>query len=410
MKKLISALTVLFAALSLFCAPDASACSAIIISGKYTADGKPLMLKTRDQGEKNFNTNIKFHQRGPYDFISMGPTPWVVAQKIRSTGGGMNSQGLCMAALTSNSFPDDTLKIKGRSSASIQLYALANCKNIKEFDEYLNSLSQPLAVRFNLGVIDAEGGAAFYEFGNDKWVKYDVNDPKDAPEGWRCCTNFSFSGDEPTQTGVDRYEDCVEIMKAVRKNADGKYEILPEYLMDRCGRSLVNVRAHMNDDTVVSESLVDKGLISYWRTSNLLVFQSVAAGTDPKYGVMWTALGHPRCSPLIPLLPALGNTLPLYIDNPPAKQAEIFALVMGISDKYLYHYGEKGKNRPFDVAAARRLRVCANAAEKAIAELFRSIYEPWESGQMSDEQFKAAYLTQTDEYLNIFKREFAEYL
>ena len=196
----------ILSALLLAGAYDASACSAIVISGKYTADGKPMILKTRDQGLKNFNTNIKFHQRGKYDFISMGPTPWVAAEKIKSTGGGMNSQGLCMAALTSNSFPTDTLKVKGHSSAAIQLYALANCRSIEEFEAYLASIPQPLAVRFNLCVTDAFGGAAIYEFGRNTWVKYDVNDPKDAPEGWRCCTNFCWSGDMHKGGGVDRWE------------------------------------------------------------------------------------------------------------------------------------------------------------------------------------------------------------
>lgn len=408
MKKL---LTIAFALL--FCGwfHDAGACSAIVISGKYTADGKPLILKTRDQGYKNFNTNVKFHRRGKYDFISMGPTPGVVAEKIRSTGGGMNSQGLCMAALTSNSFPSDTLKVKGHGSAAFQLYALANCKSIKEFDEYLASIPQPLAVRFNLCVTDAFGGAAIYEFGNNSWVKYDVNDPKDAPDGWRCCTNFAFSGDEPDKSGVDRYEDCVEIMKAVRKNGNGKYELTPQYLMDQCGRSFIDVRRGFNDTNLVAESIVDKGLISYWRSSNLIVFQGVAAGTDPRFGVMWTALGHPRCSPLIPLIPSLGNTIPRYIDNPPAREAEIFSLVMKISDTYLYHYGDKGaKNREIDVRNARKLRKCAASAEEKICALFIPLHEKWENGEIGDEQFKEEYVKQLDAYFGIFKEAFAAYL
>ena len=401
----------ILSALLLAGAYDASACSAIVISGKYTADGKPLILKTRDQGLKNFNTNIKFHQRGKYDFISMGPTPWVAAEKIKSTGGGMNSQGLCMAALTSNSFPTDTLKVKGHSSAAIQLYALANCRSIEEFEAYLASIPQPLAVRFNLCVTDAFGGAAIYEFGRNTWVKYDVNDPKDAPEGWRCCTNFAFSGDDPGKTGVDRYEDCVEIMKAVRKNKDGKYELTPEFLMDQCGRSFINVREGINDGNITAAAIIDKGLVSYWRSSNLIVFQGVPQNTDPKFSVMWTALGHPRCSPLIPLIPSLGNTIPSYIDNPPAREAEIFSLVMKISDKYLYHSGDKGnKNRELDVNNAKALRKCAVAAESQINALFIPLHAKWEKGKISDEKFKEEYLKQLNKYFEIFKKEFAAYL
>ena len=397
-------------AAALYICPAAMACSSIIISGKYTASGRPVMLKTRDQGGDSFNTNIKYFTGGKYDYISMGPTPWKTADKIRSTGGGMNSAGLCMAGLTSHSFPDDTLKIQGRGSAFLERYALANLSSIEEFDEYLASLPHPLAMRFNLGVIDAHGGAAYYEFGNDKWVKYDVNDPEVAPDGYRCCTNFSFSGDRPDLKGHDRYDDCVAIMEGLKKNADGKYVVEPDYLIDMFGRSFTNVtNPQMKPDK--NGMVSDLGLISHRNTSNIIVFEGVPEGTDPKYCIMWTALGHPKCSPAIPLMASHGNTIPEYIDCPPAKFAPIFEDVMTISDNFLYtQKATKGRERYFDKEMAVELRAVALKAEKKINSRFLPLYRKWESGAITDDQFKSEYIKQLNEYYTIFKKTFRPYL
>lgn len=384
------------------------ACSAIIISGKYTADGKPLMMKTRDQGNKNFNTNIKYYSGGKYDYIAMGPTPWIPADQIRSTGGGMNAAGLCMAGLTSHSFPYDTVKVPGRSLAILEKYALANFKSIKEFDAYLATLSHPLGIHANLGVIDAEGGAAFYEFGNDIWVKYDVNDPEVAPEGYRCCTNFSFSGDRPEHKSRNRYDDCIDIMGRMKKNADGKFEADPLWLLDECGRSFTNVT---HPGFARSGGMVfDEGLISYRNTSNIIVFQGVPSGSDPRYCVMWTALGHPRCSPAIPLLASQGNTIPDYIDCPPEKYAPIFRDVMDISEAYLYTDSRSGRERWFDSDNALRLQEVAIGAEKEISDLFLPLHAKWERGELSDDQFVKSYDKQLPTYYRIFRKRFKKYL
>ena len=385
------------------------ACSAIVVSGKYTADGKPLMMKTRDQGSKNFNTNIKYYTaEGKYDYIAMGPTPWIPAAQIKSTGGGMNAAGLCMASLTSHSFPNDKSKVPGRSSAALEKYALANFKSIEEFDAYLASLSHPLGLHFNLCAIDAFGGAAIYEFGNDTWVKYDVNDPAVAPDGYRCCTNFAFSGDVPEHKSRNRYDDCIEIMKRMPKNAEGKYVITPALLVDECGRSFVNTT---HPDFAGKGGMVsDDGLISYRNTSNLIVFQGVPDGTDPRFSVMWTALGHPRCSPAIPLLASLGNTIPDYIDCPPEKFAPFFKDVMDISDAYLYTDSTPGHDRFFNSDNALALRPVAVQVENGINVMFLPLFAKWESGKITDAQFLKAYRKQLPKYYKLFRKQFAKYL
>ena len=46
----------------------------------------------------------------------------------------------------------------------------------------------------NFGVIDAQGGAAYYETTNFSFTKIDANDPVVAPFGYLIRTNYSFTG------------------------------------------------------------------------------------------------------------------------------------------------------------------------------------------------------------------------
>ena len=49
--------------------------------------------------------------------------------------------------------------------------ALQTCATIDEFEQMLKELPQPIRLEANFGVIDAQGGAAYFELSNFKYVK-----------------------------------------------------------------------------------------------------------------------------------------------------------------------------------------------------------------------------------------------
>ena len=63
-------------------------------------------------------------------------------------------------------------------NAMVGRKALATCRTLADFEKMLDKYKRPMGVEANFGVIDAEGGAAYYEVNNDSWTKIDVNDPK----------------------------------------------------------------------------------------------------------------------------------------------------------------------------------------------------------------------------------------
>ena len=183
MKKLLYIL-LLFAGMS--CCTAALACTTVIVSGSKTASGHPLMLKNRDTD--NLENRIEYYQGAIYTFIGLvnadtaGGEVWA----------GTNTAGFCIMNTASYNLKDDDVPESMMDrEGSLMFRALGVCATVEDFEKFLDNISKPRGVEANFGVIDASGGAAYYEVDNDTWVKYDVNS---IPEGYRVVTNFSESG------------------------------------------------------------------------------------------------------------------------------------------------------------------------------------------------------------------------
>ncbi len=50
-------------------APDLCACTTVIISGRYTPDGRPLLWKHRDSDDEK--TKLMYFHEGRFDFIAL---------------------------------------------------------------------------------------------------------------------------------------------------------------------------------------------------------------------------------------------------------------------------------------------------------------------------------------------------
>ena len=91
--------------------------------------------------------------------------------------------------------------------------ALEICANLADFEVFLDTLTRPMGVEANFGVIDALGGAAYYEVNNHSWVKIDVNDPSVAPGGYLVYTNFSYTGRINEGMGYMRYQTATALFQ-----------------------------------------------------------------------------------------------------------------------------------------------------------------------------------------------------
>ena len=302
-------MTVLVTILLLVPFSEAISCTSAIFTGKVTKDGRPLLLKHRDTGE--LNNRIEYFQGPKYGFLALVDSP--------SEGGvawsGSNNAGFSIINTASYNLKDDDVPSSMMDREGELMYkALGVCKNLKDFEYFLDTLSRPMGVEGNFGVIDAEGGAAYYEVNNHKWNKLDVNDPEVAPNGYFIVTNFSYTGREDEGMGYIRNCNTTYNVENYVLKEGGKVD--PQWIFENISRSFYHSLLEVDlrkDQGLASGWFIDQDFVPRRSSSASMVFQGVKPGEDVSKTVMWTILGYPPLGVAVPMVVANGENIPSFM-------------------------------------------------------------------------------------------------
>ncbi len=286
------------------------ACTTIIISGKHTPDGRPIIWKNRDTD--SLQNIVEYFSDGKYDYIALVDA---FDRERKNVWAGCNSAGfVIMNSHSYNLNIGDTSGIKDREGILMKK-ALQVCASIEDFEKLLKELPKPMGVSANFGVIDANGGAAFFETGNFKYVKLDANDPVQAPMGYIIHTNFSYTGKPERGKGYIRYFTAEELFHEAKITN----RLTPRFILQDAARSLRHSLTR-TDLRTLSGSVWDNALyvpyqdyISRYYTSASVVIQGVKPGMPADMVTMWTVLGFPLTSVVVPVWVAGGKELPKMI-------------------------------------------------------------------------------------------------
>ncbi|MBR6002980.1 MAG: hypothetical protein IK045_09000 [Bacteroidales bacterium] len=258
-------------------------CTSVIVTAEKSGIGRPVMLKHRDTGV--YDSKLEMFHGEHYDLIGLVNSSWRSKPVAKNTNGvpevwcGMNSAGLCIMNTASYNIKNDKVPSSAMDREGLVIYrALEICASLSDFEFFIDTLSRPMGVEGNFGVIDADGEAAYYEINNYKSVKYDV---QDEPCGYMVVTNFSRSGREKDRRGVDRLERASEIFS---------------------GMSVFDHKTIINN---ISRS--GSPIMRDISTSSI-VFEGAVKG---KEAVMWTCLGYPDCVPYIPIV--MSENIPSFM-------------------------------------------------------------------------------------------------
>ncbi|MDR0420360.1 MAG: C45 family peptidase, partial [Prevotellaceae bacterium] len=269
-----------------------AACTSAIITGKATQDGRPLMWKHRDTGTENSRT---VYVRGAkYSYIGLVNSN---DQKDEEIWAGTNSAGFCIMNTASYNMKDlnDTTKIQDREGIVMRM-ALECCATVGDFERFLDTITKPVGIEANFGVIDAFGGAAYYETNNFSYNKYDVNDPEIAPNNYIIRTNYSYSGHEDKGMGYIRHENA----KYLFENRQNE-KFTAEWLISSASRSYYHSLLNHDLQTVMPQYAIDQDYIPRKSSASSTVFQGVRHNEPPERTTMWTVIGFPPCSVVVPL-------------------------------------------------------------------------------------------------------------
>ena len=303
------------AAAALLWSIPSSACTAVIVSAEASATGRPLIWKQRDTSA-GLNYLDHFEATpGTYAFTGMVNSD---DRERESVWCGSNEAGFSI--INTQSYGLSPLVTDDRPyEGMVMKKALEICRTVDEFEAYISSLAQPNGLEANFGVIDAEGGAAWFEVHDYGYTRFDVSD---AAEGYIIRTNWSMTGREGEGKGYDRYDVATSMMAA----HEGPFDA--EWIIDVLGRQEIIAR----DKTVCS-----------------VVIEGPGKDDAKDSAVIWCAPGYTPCSYVIPAWVAAGDEIasPLRYRSANGRRGSSFnELARKLMKKYFLtsgHDTEKGR-------------------------------------------------------------------
>lgn len=187
----------------------------------------------------------------------------------------------------------DTIKNMDHEGFVMTL-ALQKCKNVDDFQNLLDTLSRPMRVEANFGVIDADGNGAYFETGNFKYVKYDL---KDSPSGILTRTNYSYSGRTDNGMGYVREEN----EKALIARHILKRDFTPAVFTEELSRTFFHSVLGKDFTNSGDQYLVDQDFIPRRISTATVVVEGVLDGENPLLTTMWAGLGYSPCTEIRPV-------------------------------------------------------------------------------------------------------------
>lgn len=282
MKKIILTILASFAVSGVY------ACTSAIIAAKNTVNGRPLLWKHRDTGEENNKVERTPAKDGNFEYVAL----YNASDKdCKEAWMGYNSEGFAIMNTASYNLKDDNISSKKMDKEGVFMKrALEVCSSVADFKHFLDTLSRPMLVEANFGVIDAEGNGGYYETNNYKYKEYNLADAKD---GILIRTNYSHSGRvDDDGMGYIREQNMKELVVPYLQKKNFTPATFTENFSRRFYHSLLG-----KDYTDSGEEwLIDQDFIPRRSSTATTVIEGVKKGENPLLTTMWIGIGYPPCS------------------------------------------------------------------------------------------------------------------
>lgn len=324
------------------------ACTTVVISGKVTADGRPILWKNRDTSDAK--NEVAYFKDGKYNFVAV-----VNAGNRGSVWMGVNEAGFCIENSLSKDLavPGDN---KGPGNGGFMKLALQTCGSVAEFEALLEESNKTgRSTVANYGVIDAVGGAAMFETGPKSFTKIDANDEQQSPNGYVVRSNFSTTANQlplnPTKDEVEnaklysgqRYARACSVLES----RDSELIDVP-LLLRNMTRDMADESGQPYVGTVAGSpgqmplTIPTASTISRTTTVSAAVFHGARPGEDAAAATMWTLLGDPKFTIAVPCW-VTGEPVADPLEDPLGGElGEIARTLRGLRTGSFHHCGSGG--------------------------------------------------------------------
>ena len=314
----------------------ALACTTAIISAEASGTGRPMLWKHRDTDE--YYNHIEYLRGEKYGFTALVNSRDTVYTEVWA---GVNEMGFAIANNVSYNINTVSYDRPSRNGY-VMMQALGVCATVDDFEKFLQEMEIPRGASANFAVIDAQGGAAYFETGDDRYFRFDV---KDSPDGYLYRTNFSVAGVQDKGAGYIRYAAAQKLFE--EKGGD----FTPGWILDNSARSFYHGLmqqdlADKSDKELGNGYVISQDYIPRYTTTSSIVFEGVNPGDDPRKTILWSTIGYAPCSYAIPVWVGAEGDIPACLsmdgkDLAPANslamdlKGVVFPVTRGSGNKYL---------------------------------------------------------------------------
>lgn len=277
------------------------ACTTGLAGTGAAKHGHVLLWKNRDTG---FTDNeLAFFRKDKFRFIGL-----INKNDTTQVWAGINNYGFAIINAESRDMAVPGEPTEYDDEGYLMKMALQRCQTVEDFEKMLReSNGAGRRVTSNFGVIDAAGGAAFFETGNHEYIRCNI--PDSEKHNFLIRANFAYNARSSEGYGHVRHDRALTLFnQAVEKNIlDYHYVIstvsedidLPDSLLD-----FANPVVRKTRDT-----------INRYRTAAAVVFDAFPSDDRKNLTTFWCALGEPVCSVSVPLWVASGR-IPEDLNGP----------------------------------------------------------------------------------------------
>lgn len=273
---------------------QAPACTVGVISGRATADGRPLLWKNRDTSEER--NEVRSFTDGRYRYVAL-----INSGSPEKAWAGVNEHGFGILNSLATDLPGGSKT--GPGNGRFMKMALGTCTTVAEFQALLAETNRTgRRTKANFAVIDAQGGAVIFEAGHKVFRRFDANDPDAAPQGFIVRTNFAFTGGG--EDGRERFRRCEALCTAAMDKQTLNYR----FLLEQVCRDLetdpqipareFHPRRWRREPA--PKPLDTETTINRTSTTSAVVLHGVARGEDPRLATFWAMLGQPVFAVAVP--------------------------------------------------------------------------------------------------------------
>ena len=265
-------------------------CTIGVATGKATADGRPMVWKSRDNS-KAPNNEVVYNTSFKYKFLSMctvgSSYSWM----------GLNERGF---AIVNTLAADLERGSSGPSNGALMRDVLGRCRTVAEFRHYLDSTNRTgRTTRGDFGVIDSTGEAAIFEVSGNAYWEYNAND---APNGYVIRTNFSMTGGG--SSGIERYDRSKTLVSAFHAGDSLDVKSILRYQMrdfSDFDSQPISVPYENTWGPGIPYGYINASKsICRNSTVSAVVVQGVLPGEPAALSVFWAILGQPASTVAVP--------------------------------------------------------------------------------------------------------------